>query len=77
MLFIFIVIGGTVGLSIGNWIDWFSNTDGLKVWGIPILISAIIYACIWLFCSQTAITVAMIGAVAFIAISIIVNQFKG
>lgn len=77
MLLVFIVMGGFVGMSIGNWIDWFSDIDNGKIFGIPILFSAAIYACIWLFCGQTAIMVAMIGAAAFIAVSLIVNQFKG
>lgn len=77
MLFIFIVMGAFVGMTIGNWIDWFSNINNGKMFGIPMLFSAALYACIWLFCNQTVIMVAMIGAAAFIAISIIVNQFKG
>ena len=77
MLFVFILLGFGVGLCLGNWIDWFTELDGLKTFGVPMLLSMIAYACIWLFCSETVIIVAMIGAVAFTFISIIVNQFKG
>lgn len=77
MLLIFIVMGALVGMGVGNWISWFSDIDNGKMFGIPMLFSAVIYACIWLFCGQSAIMVAMVGAVAFLAISIIVNQFKG
>ena len=76
MLLVFIALGFCVGLCIGNWIDWFTELDSLKMFGIPMLLSIIAYVCIWLFCSETAIVVAMIGATAFTFLSIIVRQFK-
>lgn len=77
MFLLCIGLGFGVGLCIGNWLDWFTKLEGLKIFGIPILFSIIAYICIGLFGGDGLFSVAMIGAVVFVLISLIVMKFKG